>query len=428
MIVAAGVCLASAGCVSQFACNAVPANRLPVELQGEARSCKLPIDFSLLRGPSRDGYRLGPGDVVALYAQDVLPPTRETLPLLQGTFSPNAVYYPANGLADTPKLGVPLTVERNGTLPMPMSSRVAVNGLTLEEATDAVRRALTEDKKLIVPGREQIILSLLRPRTSRVLVLRDDVVAGNELVRTVRRDEAVLARRGSAAAVDLPAYENDVLHAILATGGLPGVDAYSDVWVLHGKAEDFAPTKQLVDAGDAPSKVLERYRSTHHIVRIPLRLPPGEPIPFTEADVVLSDGDIVYIETRQTEFFYTGGLLPGGQIPLPRDYDLDVIGAIALANGSVAGPAGQNAATVLNVRSGPGNIVPPTRVIILRTLPDGEQIKIRCDLDVAVNNPKERIRILPGDVVMLNYKPHEITQNTLLNLINFNISGIFGAN
>jgi protein involved in polysaccharide export with SLBB domain len=425
LTLAAAMCLSAAGCCSQFAFNAVPANRLPLELQGESRSCKVPIDFSLLRLSQPEAYRLGPGDVLTLYVQDVLPPTRETLPLLQGTFAPNPVYYPANGLVDTPAVGVPLTVRNDGTLPLPGSTQLRVVGATLEEATEAVRKAITQDKKLVVPGREQIILSLLRPRTTRVLVLRDDAEAGNQMIRTVRREETLLARRGTAAAVDLPAYENDVLHAILTTGGLPGVDAYSDVWVLHGKQEDFAPTRQLIDAGDSPAKVMSRYGATHHVVKIPLRVLPGEPVPFGPDDVLLQDGDIVYIETRQTEFFYSGGLLPGGQIPLPRDYDLDVIGAIALANGSVAGPAGQNAATVLNVRSGPGNIVPPTRVIILRTLPDGEQVKIRVDLNCAMNNPKERVRILPGDVVMLNYKPHEVVQNTLLNLVNFNLSGIF---
>ena len=30
----------------------------------------------------------------------------------------------------------------------------------------------------------------------------------------------------------------------------------------------------------------------------------------------LKEGDIIYIESRETEIFYTGGLLPGGQFPL----------------------------------------------------------------------------------------------------------------
>lgn len=411
------------GCCSQHACDAIPANRMPCELLGESRSAKVPIDFSLLRQKPPEAYRLGVGDVVAIYVQDVLPPTRESLPLMQGTFLPNPVYFPANGLVNTPAIGVPLTIAADGSLQLPLVEPLPIAGSTLQEAADAVKKAYTEDKKLLVAGREQVLMSLLRPRCSRVMVLRDDIVGG-EVARTVQRQEALLARRGTANAVDLPAFQNDVLNALLATGGLPGVDAYSDIWIIHGSAEDFEVTEQAVKNGDAPGDVMKAYGAKRHVVRIPLRAAPGEPLPFTPEDVILESGDIVYIETRQTEFFYTGGLLQGGQIPLPRDYDLDVIGAIALANGSVAGPHGFNGSNNLQFRSGPGNIIPATRVIILRTLPDGEQIKIRVDLNVAVNNPKERIRILPGDVVMLNYKPHEVVGNTLLNLVNFSITGI----
>ncbi|MBA4017516.1 MAG: hypothetical protein C0483_10120 [Pirellula sp.] len=421
--IALALCSLLSGCCSQFACDAVPANRMPCELLGESRSAKVPIDFSLLRQKPPEAYRLGPGDVLAIYVQDILPPTPDTLPLLQGTFLPNSVYFPANGLNNTPSVGIPMTIQGDGSLQLPLANPIPLAGATLQEAADAVRKAYTVDKKVLVAGREQVLLSLLRPRVSRVMVLRDDI-AGGESARTIQRQEALLARRGTANAVDLPAFQNDVLNALLATGGLPGVDAYSDIWIIHGSADDFEITEQAVKNGDAPANVMKRYGATRHVVRVPLRAAPGEPLPFTPDDVVLQTGDIVYIETRQTEFFYTGGLLPGGQIPLPRDYDLDVIGAIALANGSVAGPHGFNGANGLQFRSGPGNIIPPTRVLILRTLPDGEQIKIRVDINVAMNNPKERIRILPGDVVMLNYKPHEVVGNTLLNLINFSITGV----
>ena len=412
---------AALGCCSQYACNAIPASRLPCELSGTSRSATAPIDFSLLRQSTPDTYRLGPGDVLGVYIQDVLPSETANIPTVQGTFQPNTVYYPAGGLTMIPALGVPIHVLNDGTLPLPLVAPVSVEGRTLDEVTDLIRRSFTREKQILQPGRDRIMLTLIKSRVARVLVIRDDTEGGT-MVRTVRREEALLARRGSAAAVDLPAYENDVLHALLATGGLPGVDAENDVWIIHGTSDEFVPAAEQINAGETPDAVVQRMNGAKHMVRVPLRVIPGEPLSFTPQDIVLKTGDIVYVQTRQTEFFYTGGLLPGGQIPLPRDYDLDVLGAIALANGSTAGPAGQNAANVLNFRSGPGNIVPPTRVIILRTLPDGEQIKIRVDINKAVNNPKERIRILPGDVVMLHYKPHEVVSNTILNYMNFNFN------
>lgn len=46
-------------------------------------------------------------------------------------------------------------------------------------------------------------------------------------------------------------------------------------------------------------------------------------------------------------------------------------------------------------------------VVILRQLPDGNQIPIKTDLGKALRDPKYRIRIQPGDYLILQYKPHE---------------------
>ncbi len=159
-------------------------------------------------------------------------------------------------------------------------------------------------------------------------------------------------------------------------------------------------------------------------IRIPLKLCPEQPIPFTPEDVLLEDGDVVYIQPRRDEYFYTGGLLAGGQIPMPRDEDLDILEAIALANGSVGGLGGTSSVAVLRAGAGVGNIIPPTRVLILRKLPNGEQLPIRVDLAKAMVDPTERIRVMPGDYIMMYYKPGEMTTNAVLNFFNF--SWVFG--
>src|SRR5439155_4282031 len=68
-------------------------------------------------------------------------------------------------------------------------------------------------------------------------------------------------------------------------------------------------------------------------IRVPLRMRPNEPLPFRPEDVLLKNGDIVFIESRETEVYYTGGLLPVAELPLPRDYDLDVLEAITQTHG-----------------------------------------------------------------------------------------------
>ena len=146
------------------------------------------------------------------------------------------------------------------------------------------------------------------------------------------------------------------------------------------------------------------------IVRIPVRLAPGEKVHFSEEDIILGDGDIVFIESRDTEIFYTGGLLGGGQYTLPRDYDLDVLGAIAIAQGQSQGRIGGGGS--FRSLAGPSALnqdvsVSASQVIVLRQLPNGTQLPIEVDLYQAMRDPAERILIQPGDYIILQYRPLE---------------------
>ena len=101
---------------------------------------------------------------------------------------------------------------------------------------------------------------------------------------------------------------------------------------------------------------------------------------------------------------------------------------LALATGSVGGPAGGTASMAFNLKGAynPGDVIPPTRVLILRTLPGGEQIQIRVDLKRAMRDQRERVIIAPGDVVMLYYKPGEVFGNYAFNFATFNVAAIVG--
>lgn len=145
------------------------------------------------------------------------------------------------------------------------------------------------------------------------------------------------------------------------------------------------------------------------VIRIPIRLSPGEAPEFSETDVILQDGDVIFIESRETEVFYTGGLLGGGQYMLPRDYDIDVIEAIAISTGRSQGGTG---AGFGNRIGGPASLnkdisVGASDCVILRKAGDGHLIPIKVNLNKADRDPKYRVRILPGDYIVLQYKPHE---------------------
>ncbi len=142
-----------------------------------------------------------------------------------------------------------------------------------------------------------------------------------------------------------------------------------------------------------------------HVIRIPIRLGPGETADIRPEDVILYDGDIVFIESRDTEVFYTGGLLGGGQYTLPRDYDLDILQALSLA--SSRGISGGNRSIGGSSALNNDVSISASTAIILRKLPDGGEIPVKVDLYRARTDLSERIVIQPGDYILLQYTPLE---------------------
>lgn len=416
-LVAATIAVSLSGCMT-FTRHAVPAYRLPQQFEAPSHAALEPINFAMLGRSPKSDYRLGPGDVIGVLVQGIIPQAAELPPILQGQATLNGVYYPPTGVLEGPSAGLPLPVGDDGKLVLPLTRPVEVAGMTLSQAAESVRRAYVEDQ-LLKEGRDRVNLTLVKQRVHRVMVLRED--ASLESANFIGRSSTLYNKRGSGQIIDLPAYESDVLHALAASGGLPGVDAYNEVWVLRKtnmQPQQIEQVSYMANAGVAPEEIIRQTAQEPQAIRIPLKLCPGETIPFTEADVTLQDGDLIYIQPRRMEYFFTGGLLPGAQIPFPRDEDLDIIEAIALANGSVGGFGGTSSA-VFRAGAGPGNVIPPRRVLVLRKLPNGEQLPIRVDLARAMKNPAERIRIMPGDFIMMYYTPGEGVTNVALNFLNF---------
>jgi hypothetical protein len=123
--------------------------------------------------------------------------------------------------------------------------------------------------------------------------------------------------------------------------------------------------------------------------------------------VILRTGDIVFIESRESEVFYAAGLLPAGEYPLPRDTDLDVVDAIL----RIGGPLWISGFGLTNISGNimiPGLSLPrPTLVSIVRPTPGGKEVVIRVDLEKALREPRERILIQPKDLVLLQETPQE---------------------
>jgi hypothetical protein len=225
----------------------------------------------------------------------------------------------------------------------------------------------------------------------------------------------------------LPAYENDVLHALAQTGGLPGLDAVNEVVIQRGYFQEGSDREMLLQELQAPHAPGEA-AGGKQTIRIPLRLRPGQMPSMRPEDIILHTGDIVYIQAREAEYFYTGGLLPPGQFVVPRDYDLDVVQSISLVGGPMVS-GGLNPINLSGtfVQNGIG-FPNPSLVSVIRRTPGGGQVAIRVDLNRALRDPRERILIQAKDVIILQQTPLEaVTQYfTVVFKFNFNWLAIHG--
>jgi protein involved in polysaccharide export with SLBB domain len=416
------IAIACSGCVS-LARHAVPANRLPPELRAVEKSDRTPINIALLGQIAPREHLIGPDDVLGIYVKGLIPPDPNTVaPMIPSANTLQAEYYPPNGQINGGNIGVPIKVNPDGTIILPNIGTVPVYGLTTQQAAEKLA-ALCVQKQVAQAGREYVNVSLVRTKVVRVLVVREESPV--EVPVYTQKIQALASKRGHAHVLDLPLYENDVLHALTATGGMPGFDACNEVWILRQEMIGDEIAQKAWNPAQAPNETIQMLNCIQPVAtakRIPLWTCDCQPPAFCPEDVVLRDGDIVFLKPRDNEFFYTGGLLPGGEVPLPRDRDIDIVEAIAIANGSTGAPGGAPA-SVFRSGAGPGFIIPPTRAMIVRKLPGKQQVAIRVDLNQAVRNNKERVIIQPGDLIMLNYKPSEMASNVALNL--FNLSYIW---
>ncbi len=423
---------ATTGCSSflgSYGVTGIPVSRLPRDLlYAEQKDDFEDISLLRLRQDSPEFYALGPGDVLGVYIKGVLGDDEQLPP----------VHYPENSSLP-PAVGFPVPIREDGTLALPIVDPINLEGMSLIQASEAVREAYVGGVDPILPIDSQVVsLTMIRRRSVRVLVIREE--SGGV---------ADVSKRGTGQLVDLPAYENDVLHALSETGGMPGLDAKNEILIYRGLFQDGVNYDQILanasaqncqDCEDVCFCNESPKPDAPNVTRIPLRYHPNHPPVFNQNDILLSDGDIVIIRSRDRETFITAGMLGGGEHLLPRDKDLDVLGAIAMAGGplgnsgtgiSAIGGGGGRGGGGMGGGGGGGSRAgqcQPSEVLVIRELPCGNTITLKVDLNKALQNPSERVLIQPNDIVMLRYTIAEEVGNVLLSLIQFNFlfSGFSG--
>ena len=324
------------------------------------------------------------------------------------------VNIPEAGSNLPPSIGFPIPVREDGTIALPYIDPIKVDGRSLAEVQADIVKAYVAKEILKIEeafSDRGSRVAHQKQRQYHILVVRQDsggltVGTGGGIGQT---------KRGTGYVLNLPAYENDVLNALARTGGLPGLDAENEVVIERGSFKDF----------DNKDAVLQHVAQGYggQTIRIPMRLRPDEPPPFKPDDVILHNGDIVFIEARDTELFYTGGLLPARQFILPRDYDLDVVQAVAFASGPLLnGNLNQSNLSGNVVQSGIG-FPSPSLLTILRRTPGGGQIPIRVSLNDAMRDPRQRVLIQPGDWIILQETLDETIARYLTSQFHFDFIG-----
>lgn len=399
--------------------SGIPVGRVPAEiLEVERKDDYQDISMLRLRQDPPEFYALGPGDVLGVYIKGVVGDEKQLPP----------VHYPED-TSLPPAVGYPTPIREDGTVSLPIVKPINIEGLSIVEASNRIREAYTGGPAPILPKDSEVTLTMIRKRHIRVLVIRQE-----------NGGLADISKRGTGHIVDLPAYENDLLNALNSTGGLPGLDAENQVLIYRGMYQDGVSYDNLVSAASPRDGQMcddcfcdeSKIPDPAHVTRVPLRYHPNNPPSFGEDDIILGQNDIVIIRSRENETFYTAGQLGGGEHYLPRDKDLDVLGAVAIAGGQI----GQTSTGVMALSAGAGGgggfgggrngggqmgqFCQPTEVLVIRELPCGDQITIRVDLERALEDPSQRILIKPNDVVMLKYKLSEEVGNVFLSLLQFN--------
>ena len=416
MLLAICVSASLSGCTAILSpIDSVPVERLPPQFLAEPQANKVPIDVARLRQSKPANYLLDSGDVLAVFVEGVLGNFEEAPPVQVAPLDSDL----------PPAIGFPVPIREDGTLSLPLIKPISVRGLNIQQVEQLISRAYREGDEPILKEDGRIIATMLRERTYRVFVVRqDNTIGANQQLAASQYGRAVTDRSDQSSrgfVLQLPAYKNDVLNALSQTGGLPGVNAKSEMRILRGDRVQIENRDREVEEfyrthgpEDFPFGIVPSISDEANVIKIPTRLKPTETPKFRTEDVILREGDILYVDSRETDVYYTGGLLRGGEFPLPRDYDLDVLGAISIAGTGIG--ASQTGATAFS--GGGGSNVVPSELIVLRKLPGSRQIAIRVDVTRAINNPKSRLLVKAGDTLILRYKPQE-------EIVNFAVGTFF---
>ena len=412
-------CLTGCSAITNPVANGIPARLLDDDLLAESKENKESIPLGWLRVAPPEVYRLDVGDIMGIYIEGALGKRDEVPPINL----PQVENIP-------PSIGFPIPVGEKGDISLPLVNKVHVKGMSLDEAQQAILDAYLAQDEPFLKENNRVLVTLVRPRQARILVIREDAPSqrpstNDPTFRLFGSAPSLDAGRaqGTGFVLELPETEADVLSALAKSGGLPGPTAQNEVIVYRGH-DDNAGFQTPAEWDESGLNVPEQ--TERRTIRIPLQVEPGTPRPFDAKDVHLQSGDIVFVPGRDTDVYYTGGLIPPREVPLPRDADIRVVEAILRAGGSV-----NNGGVLIGNFTGSNTFLrglgnpSPSLVTVLRRTPGGGQVPIRVNLNRALRDPRENLLVMPGDVLLMQETPAEAVARYVSQVFNVAIFSNF---
>lgn len=441
-VAVSGLSLATlTGCWVPLRSPAIPASSLPDHFRAPLRSSGVPLNFASLTIRPPADYILGTDDVLEVSVPDLYNGA-EFRPMQVRIMSNGEISLPLVGkirVAGMNVLDAQQTITEaysNGILKEPrvnvsLFQKATIDVLVLGEVSNpgvhalpryqndvghaiASAGGLTQDAAGEIEVHRSAQDGLIPPGMG---VMQEEVITEGEATPSVQAPEGQSEQEPTPAQEAIPA--DDASETQQTSPPLPGDLPQSSLRRLR-------PTTDEVEADEEPALVqsIDRYDSNHaldrdsqlklasygdvtseqsslshcqsadNILRIPLRGLPSEMI--SEESITLHPGSVVVVPSRKHEVFWVVGRLSntnlvrftlgnrerelGAGLVLPRDRDIDVVTAVAMA----------------------GYIDPiesPSTVVVHRTRPDGTPFLIGVDLIAARYDRRETVMVEPGDII-----------------------------
>lgn len=336
---AAALWVALAGCQE----NLYRAGKLPQEFLATKAPNPRQIDFSRLGRSAAQTDVIYPGDVVCV--------TLET------------------GVEERPDLastGWNLRVSDTGEVNVPLIGAVAVVGLTLRDAEQAIRQASIVRQ---VHRDPQVAVLLTERKSIRVTV-----------VGAVRKPGTY----------ELPAANNDLLHTLVAAGGLK--ETASTIVEIRNPNTSAVIPASFTDAG--------RLKDQHGTARVDL-ITASQGLP---PDYRIGDGSVIMVREQDPRTIQVIGLVrKPDQFEIEPDREIRLLDALALAQGRTMEIA--------------------DKVHVIRQLDSMQQpIVISASVRAAKRGGPDNLLLTAGDVVSVEETPLTFVIGTITGLVRFGVS------